>query len=225
MQTSFRELAKDVSERYGAALTKVASMGVSAMMHGYLAFDKEGNQLCPFRTWRNTTTEEAARLLSEKFNFICLCAGASRILVRRCSIGGHVKDVDFITTLSGYVHWKLTGKKVISVGDASGMFPIDSETKTYHAGMMEKFDALVAGDGYSWRLGEILPEVLVAGQQAGALTEEGARFWILPESLKPALSCVRQERRGHRHGGHQQRGGAYRQCFRRHLCVRYDRAG
>ena len=104
-----------------------------------------------------------------------------------------MKDVDFITTLSGYVHWKLTGKKVISVGDASGMFPIDSETKTYHAGMMEKFDALVAGDGYSWRLGEILPEVLVAGQQAGALTEEGARFWILPESLKPALSCVRRK--------------------------------
>ena len=131
VQTSFRELAKDVSERYGAALTKVASMGVSAMMHGYLAM----------------LNKEA-----------------------------HVKEVDFITTLSGYVHWKLTGKKVISVGDASGMFPIDSETKTYHAGMMEKFDALVAGDGYSWRLGEILPEVLVAGQQAGALTEEGARL-------------------------------------------------
>lgn len=177
VQTSFRELAKDVSERYGAALTKVASMGVSAMMHGYLAFDKEGNQLCPFRTWRNTTTEEAARLLSEKFNFnLPLRWSVAHLYQAMLNKEAHVKDVDFITTLSGYVHWKLTGKKVISVGDASGMFPIDSETKTYHAGMMEKFDALVAGDGYSWRLGEILPEVLVAGQQAGALTEEGARL-------------------------------------------------
>lgn len=177
VQTSFRELAKDVSERYGAALTKVASMGVSAMMHGYLAFDKEGNQLCPFRTWRNTTTEEAARLLSEKFNFnLPLRWSVAHLYQAMLNKEAHVKAVDFITTLSGYVHWKLTGKKVISVGDASGMFPIDSETKTYHAGMMEKFDALVAGDGYSWRLGEILPEVLVAGQQAGALTEEGARL-------------------------------------------------
>ena len=131
VQTSFRELAKDVSERYGAALTKVASMGVSAMMHGYLAFDKEGNQLCPFRTWRNTTTEEAARLLSEKFNFnLPLRWSVAHLYQAMLNKEAHVKDVDFITTLSGYVHWKLTGKKVISVGDASGMFPIDSETKT-----------------------------------------------------------------------------------------------
>ena len=131
VQTSFRELAKDVSERYGAALTKVASMGVSAMMHGYLAFDKEGNQLCPFRTWRNTTTEEAARLLSEKFNFnLPLRWSVAHLYQAMLNKEAHVKEVDFITTLSGYVHWKLTGKRSSALGDASGMFPIDSETKT-----------------------------------------------------------------------------------------------
>ena len=130
VQTSFRELAKDVSERYGAALTKVASMGVSAMMHGYLAFDKEGNQLCPFRTWRNTTTEEAARLLSEKFNFnLPLRWSVAHLYQAMLNKEAHVKDVDFITTLSGYVHWKLTGKKVISVGDAPECSPLTARLR------------------------------------------------------------------------------------------------
>ena len=177
IQDAYAKLAADVKNQYGETLHAVGGIGISAMMHGYMVFNKAGELLVPFRTWRNTTTEEAARLLSEKFNFnLPLRWSVAHLYQAMLNKEAHVKAVDFITTLSGYVHWKLTGKKVISVGDASGMFPIDSETKTYHAGMMEKFDALVAGDGYSWRLGEILPEVLVAGQQAGALTEEGARL-------------------------------------------------
>ena len=177
VQESFRELAKDVNEKYGAALTKVASMGISAMMHGYLAFDKDGNQLCPFRTWRNTSAEEAAKVLSGKFNFNMLFA-----VERGPSVPGHAGPRGPREGCRLYHHpvrlcaLEAYRQKVISVGDASGMFPIDSVTKTYHKGMMETFDALVAKDGYSWRLGDILPEVLVAGQQAGTLTEEGAKL-------------------------------------------------
>ena len=148
LQDAYAKLAADVKSQCGASLKKIGAIGFSAMMHGYMVFDKEGTLMVPFRTWRNTTTEEAARLLSEKFNFnLPLRWSVAHLYQAMLNKEAHVKAVDFITTLSGYVHWKLTGKKVISVGDASGMFPIDSETKTYHAGMMENFDALVAGDG------------------------------------------------------------------------------
>ena len=177
VQTSFRELAKDVSERYGAALTKVASMGVSAMMHGYLAFDKEGNQLCPFRTWRNNITEEASEKLTDLFGFHIPQRWTIAHLYQAILNGEeHVKDVRYITTLAGYIHWKLTGKKVLGNGDAAGMFPIDIATKKFNEKMMDQFDELTAEKNFPWKIREILPEVLVAGEDAGVLTEEGAKL-------------------------------------------------
>ncbi len=127
MQDCFKNLALDVKNRYGLALSSVGSVGISAMMHGYLVFDKTGNQLVPFRTWRNTTTEKAAALLTEEFKFnIPQRWSIAHLYQAILNKEIHVKDIDFITTLAGYVHWKLTGKKVLGIGDASGMFPIEN---------------------------------------------------------------------------------------------------
>ncbi len=175
VQASFRSLAAQVRERYGVSLSRVGSLGISAMMHGYLAFDEKGNQLVPFRTWRNTVTGQAAGLLTEEFRFNVPQRWSVAHLYQAILNGEkHVKDVAFLTTLSGYVHWKLTGEKVLGVGDASGMFPIDSSRSDYDAGMMEKFQDLVAGYGFGWHLKDILPRVLSAGEPAGRLTREGA---------------------------------------------------
>lgn len=175
VQAGFRSLAAQVRERYGVPLSRVGSLGISAMMHGYLAFDKKGNQLVPFRTWRNTVTGQAAGLLTEEFRFNVPQRWSVAHLYQAILNGEkHVKDVAFLTTLSGYVHWKLTGEKVLGVGDASGMFPIDSSRSDYDAGMMEKFQDLVAGYGFGWHLKDILPRVLSAGEPAGRLTREGA---------------------------------------------------
>ena len=175
VQASFRSLAAQVRERYGVSLSRVGSLGISAMMHGYLAFDEKGNQLVPFRTWRNTVTGQAAGLLTEEFRFNVPQRWSVAHLYQAILNGEkHVKDVAFLTTLSGYVHWKLTGEKVLGVGDASGMFPIDSSRSDYDAGMMEKFQDLVAGYGFGWHLKDILPRVLSAGEPAGRLTPEGA---------------------------------------------------
>jgi sugar (pentulose or hexulose) kinase len=177
LQSCFRELADDVESRYGVTLATTGAIGISAMMHGYLAFDREGKQLAPFRTWRNTTTEQAAALLTEKFRFNIPQRWSIAHLYQAMLNGeSHVGDIAFLTTLSGYVHWKLTGEKAIGVGDASGMFPIDSETNNYNARMMDQFDALAAGMKPGWTLGDVLPRVLSAGERAGSLTEEGARL-------------------------------------------------
>ena len=152
-------------------------MGFSAMMHGYMAFDKDGKLLVPFRTWRNSTTGPAAEALTELFQYNIPQRWSISHLYQAILNGEeHVKDVAYITTLAGYIHWQLTGEKVLGVGDASGMFPIDPETKTYDAGMIQKFNALVADKNYPWKLEEILPKVLVAGENAGVLTEEGAKL-------------------------------------------------
>ncbi len=175
LQDSYRNLKADVKARYDVELTKVAAMGFSAMMHGYLAFDKAGKMLVPFRTWRNSTTGPAARELSELFAYnIPERWSISHLYQAILNNEDHVKDVAFFTTLAGYIHWKLTGEKVLGVGDASGMFPIDPKTKTYDATMIEKFGKLIADKGYTWTLPEILPEVRLAGEAAGTLTKEGA---------------------------------------------------
>ena len=165
IQESYKNLASAVREKYGVELKRLKSLGFSAMMHGYLAFDRDGALLVPFRTWRNTMTEAAAEDLTRRFGFN-IPQRWSIAHLHQAILNGepHVKDIAFITTLAGYVHWKLTGERVLGVGDASGMFPIDSETNTYDAGMLEKFDVLHADKGYPWTLGAILPAVRTAGE-------------------------------------------------------------
>ena len=175
LRDAYANLAKDVQDRYGVKLTRVKAMGVSAMMHGYLAFDREGNLLTPFRTWRNTTTEQAAAQLTELFGFN-IPQRWSIAHLHQAVLGGeaYVKDVAFLTTLAGYVHWKLTGRRVLGIGDASGMFPIDSEACDYDARMLSQYEELTKNQ--PWMLRELLPEVLCAGEDAGCLSAEGAKL-------------------------------------------------
>lgn len=188
LQDCYAKLKQDVFSRYGVKLTRLAAIGFSAMMHGYMVFDEEGELLVPFRTWRNTMTEEAAKALSEKFRFNIPQRWSSAHLYQAILNGEeHLSEVRYITTLAGYIHWKLTGEKVLGIGDAAGMFPIDSETKDYHSGMLAKFDALIADKGYPWSLKEILPQVLTAGENAGNLTEEGARFLDIDGELEAGI--------------------------------------
>lgn len=176
LQDCYAHLRDDVKVRYGVEIENLAAIGISAMMHGYMAFDKGGNILVPFRTWRNTNTGAAARELSSLFNYnIPLRWSISHLYQCILNNDEHVGNIDFQTTLAGYVHWQLTGRKVLGVGDASGMIPVDPATKTYDAGMVEKFNSLIAPKGYGWKLQDIFPQVLVAGEDAGKLTEEGAR--------------------------------------------------
>ncbi len=188
LQTCFADLQKNVKEEYGTEIKSLAGIGISAMMHGYMTFDKAGNMLVPFRTWRNTNTGEAAKALSDLFVYnIPLRWSISHLY--QCILDEnkpgfaedemnkkHAADIDYLTTLAGYIHWQLTGERVLSIGDASGMLPIDADTKDYSAQMVEKFNKLVAPYGYSWTLTDILPKVLVAGEDAGRLTAEGAKL-------------------------------------------------
>ena len=194
LKDSYKKLAMDVKERYGAELTTIGAIGFSAMMHGYMAFDKEGKLLVPFRTWRNSTTGQAAEALTELFKYNIPQRWSISHLYQAILNGEeHVKDVAFFTTLAGYIHWQLTGEKVLGVGDASGMFPIDPETKDFDAAMVEKFDALVADKNYPWKLKEILPKVLVAGENAGVLTEEGAKLLDESGTLKAGIPLCAPE--------------------------------
>ena len=188
LQTCFSNLKKDFRDRYGDELTSVGAIGVSAMMHGYLPFDKDGKQLAEFRTWRNTMTGESAKVLSNLFGFNIPQRWSIAHLYQAILNGEeHVKDIAYLTTLAGYIHWKLTGQKVMGIGEASGMFPIDSETKSYDEEMILKFDRLVAPYGFPWALKDILPKVLCAGESAGTLTEEGARFLDPSGALQPGI--------------------------------------
>lgn len=176
LQDCYQKMTEDVKEKYGVAVEKLAAIGFSAMMHGYLAFDKEGNLLVPFRTWRNTITQEASEALTKVFNFHVPQRWSIAHLYQAILNGEeHVPQVDFFTTLDGYIHWQLTGEKVLGVGSASGMFPIDSTIKDYDKVMIQKFDELVAPKGFPWKLEHLLPKVLLAGDKAGVLTEEGAK--------------------------------------------------
>ncbi len=173
LQTAFAKLKADVEKKYGVKLTTAGALGISGMMHGYLAFDKDGNQLAEFRTWRNTITAEAAEKLTALFDFnIPQRWSISHLYQAMLNGEEHVKDIDAIYTLAAYVHYRLTGKRVIGIGEASGMFPIDSTIYNYDKAMLEKFASL--SKDYPWDINDILPEVLVAGDKAGVLTEEGA---------------------------------------------------
>ena len=227
LQDAYRNLCADVEAKCGEKLTKVAAMGFSAMMHGYLPLDGNGALLVPFRTWRNTMTARAAAELTERFSFNIPQRWSIAHLYQAMLNGEeHVKDIVYLTTLAGYVHYRLTGEKVLGVGEASGMFPIDSNTCDYDQTMIDSFDALAAEKGYPWRLRDILPRVLSAGEDAGTLTSEGARRLDPTGALEPGCPLAPPEGgRGHRHGGHQRGGSPHRQCVRRHQRVRHDRAG
>jgi sugar (pentulose or hexulose) kinase len=176
LQYSYQKVFAEVKERYGVTISKIGSIGFSAMMHGYMAFDKQGSLLVPFRTWRNTMTEEAAKKLTESFQFN---------IPQRWSIAHlyhailrnepHIEKLDFLTTLAGYIHWQLTGEKVLGIGDASGMFPIDMKMHNYDMHLLETFNHLPEVEKYSLNVDKLLPKVLVAGENAGFLTPEGAK--------------------------------------------------
>lgn len=177
LQNAYKALNDECLKNFSAKITSLSSIGFSAMMHGYLPFDKDDNLLAEFRTWRNTTTGKAAKKLTELFNFNIPQRWSIAHLYQAILNGEeHLPRIDYLSTLAGYVHWKLTGKRVLGVGEASGMFPIDSKTKDYDQNMVETFDKLIAPKGYSWKLRDILPQVLVAGEPAGNLTEEGAKL-------------------------------------------------
>ena len=188
LQDSYAKLAEDVKKTYDVELTNLAAIGFSAMMHGYMPFDKDGKLLVPFRTWRNTITEEASDVLSEKFNFHIPQRWTIAHLYQAILNGEeHVKDIVFVSTLAEYLHWQLTGEKVAGVGEASGMFPIDTATKDYNEQMVQKFDELVAPKSFGWKLREIFPKVLVAGDDAGRLTAEGAKLRDVSGKLQAGI--------------------------------------
>ena len=187
LQDSYADLRKNVLAQYGCEIEQLAAIGISAMMHGYMAFGGHDEKLLvPFRTWRNTNTGAAAAELSKLFNYnIPLRWSISHLY--QCVLNGeqHVKDITYLTTLAGYIHWRLTGEKVLGVGDASGMIPVDPNTKTYDAEMVRKFNDLVAPKGYPWKLEDILPKSLSAGEAAGTLTAHGAERLDISGHLKP----------------------------------------
>ena len=186
LQASWRELADQVQAAYGLPLTRLGGLGFSAMMHGYLAFDQAGELLVPFRTWRNTITGQAAEELTQLFRFNIPQRWSVAHLWQAALNGEeHLARLDFVTTLAGYVHWQLTGQKVVGVGEASGMFPIDSAACDYDGKMAEQFQALAAGHGYRWELKKLFPRVLAAGQPAGNLTPQGARLLDPSGRLEP----------------------------------------
>lgn len=177
LQSAYEELNNDVFEKTGEYITNLSSIGFSAMMHGYLPFDKDGNQLAEFRTWRNTITAQAAGELTRLFSFNIPQRWSIAHLYQAILNGEeHVNDISFLTTLAGYVHWKLSGEKVLGIGEASGMFPINCSKKNYNSDMLDKFSSLEKVKECKWNIREILPKVLSAGENAGYLTEEGAKL-------------------------------------------------
>ena len=188
LQDCYANLCAEVQKLYDTKIETLAAIGISAMMHGYMAFNEQEEILVPFRTWRNTNTGKAAAELSQLFNYnIPLRWSISHIYQAILNGEEHVKDIKYLTTLAGYIHWQLTGEFVLGVGDASGMIPVDPQTKTYDAEMVEMFDKLVAPYGYSWNLLGILPKSLVAGECAGALTEKGAKALDPTGTLKAGI--------------------------------------
>ncbi len=190
----YQDLFQNVKNTYDTVLTKIGSIGFSAMMHGYLVFDREDNLLVPFRTWRNTITEEAASVLTKEFNYnIPQRWSISHLYQAILNKEEHVKDISFMTTLAGYVHYKLTGNKVLGIGDASGMFPIDTKIGNFDQTMISRFNHLISKEGFSWKLQDILPEVMVAGETAGKLTSEGAALLDISGNLQSDISVCPPE--------------------------------
>lgn len=177
LQAAYADLNKDVEKQYGITITKLGAIGISAMMHGYMPFNSDDELMVPFRTWRNTRQEQASNDLTKEFNFHIPQRWSIAHLYQAILNGEeHVPSIVFFTTLAGYIHWQLTGEKILGVGEASGMFPIDTTTGQFDTAMIAKFDALVAAKGYAWKLADILPAVLNAGEAAGTLTAEGAKL-------------------------------------------------
>ena len=191
LQEAYGDLNEEVNQKFGEYITSLSSIGFSAMMHGYLPFDKNGNQLTEFRTWRNTITAQAAAELTELFSFNIPQRWSIAHLYQAILNGEeHINDIAFLTTLAGYVHWKLSGEKVLGIGEASGMFPIDCKTKNYNYEMLDKFSSLEKVKSCPWDIRDILPRVLCAGENAGNLTEEGARLLDKSGRLQSgALMC------------------------------------
>ena len=188
VQTCFADLARDVKEKFGVALTTVGGIGISGMMHGYLAFDKDLNLLVPFRTWRNTITGEAAAILSKEFNFnIPQRWSVSHLYQAVLNNEPHLPKLDYLATLCSYIHCRLTGKRVVGANEASGMLPLNDETKDFDAAMVARFNELIADKGFSWTLLDVFPKRLLAGEDAGVLTPEGALFLDPTGTLQPGI--------------------------------------
>jgi sugar (pentulose or hexulose) kinase len=188
LSACYASLARDVRERHSLELTKVAALGVSGMMHGYVALDREGALLVPFRTWRNNITGKACAELTPLLDFAVPERWSIAHLYQSILDGQpHVPQIVRLTTLAGYVHARLTGEHKLGVGEASGMFPIDPRTGDWDAARMEKFDALVAPRKLGWKLRDILPKVLSAGRPAGTLSAEGAKLVDPTGKLPPGI--------------------------------------
>lgn len=189
MRGSFKSLSDNTFNKYGVRIETACAIGISAMMHGYLAFDKDDNQLAEFRTWRNTSTGQAAETLTQEFDFnIPQRWSIAHLYQAILNNEPHVKKLCFFTTLAGYVHWRLTGRKVLGIGDASGMFPIDPHTNYYNKQMAARFSELVKDNGFGWELWDVLPDIVGVGENAGTLTESGARLLDPTGTLKAGIS-------------------------------------
>ncbi|MGG3159220.1 FGGY-family carbohydrate kinase [Priestia megaterium] len=188
LQSAYRKMKQEVERSYGITIRTVGSIGVSAMMHGYMAFDKTGELLVPFRTWRNATTSAAAKELTEHFQFnIPERWSIAHLYQAIINQEKHLPRIDYMTTLAGYIHWLLTGSKALGIGDASGMFPIDERTQNYSEAMMKQFDDLISHKGYPWQLSDILPAVHTSGEQVGTLTAIGASILDQSKNLQPGI--------------------------------------
>lgn len=188
VQGSYQQMARSVQEQYGVAIRTTGSIGFSGMMHGYMVFDQDGQQLTPFRTWRNNTTGPASADLTDLFNYpVPQRWSIAHLYQAILNQEAHVAGVDYLTTLAGYIHWQLTGRKVMGIGEASGMFPIDSAARDFNWQMAGQFEQRISGYQYPWTLQEILPQVLVSGEQAGELTTAGARLLDVTGNLQPGI--------------------------------------
>ncbi len=188
IRACYADLRRDVQEKYSQKITKIAAIGISGMMHGYLVFDKEGNQIAPFRTWRNTITGPAAAELTELFQFnIPQRWSIAHLYQAILNEEPHVPHIGLLTTLASYIHGLLTGVSVVGLGEASGMFPCDPATGDFDAARVAQFDDLIAHRGYPWKLREILPAVLPAGEYAGFLTAEGTALLDESGELEPGI--------------------------------------
>lgn len=194
LQDCYQNLLSEVKEKYGCTIKRLGALGFSAMMHGYMAFDEAGELLVPFRTWRNTITGQASEELTGLFGYhIPQRWSIAHLYQAMLNKEEHVAKIHTLLTLAGYINWQMTGEKVIGVGEASGMFPIDIETKEYNARMIGQFDEKVSQMGYSWKLEELLPKVLVAGETAGYLTEKGAKKLDISGNLEPGVPVAPAE--------------------------------
>jgi len=194
IQAAYADMAGDAKQKYGVDIEMLAAFGLSGMMHGYMVFDKNDNLLTPFRTWRNNITQKASSELTQLFNYP-IPQRWSIAHLYHCILNGdaHVADISLITSMAGYVHYKLTGEKVLGVGEASGVFPIDIKAQNYSERMLNQFDDKVSDKKFSWRMGEILPKVLYAGQNAGVLTDDGARLLDPKGRLKAGIAMCPPE--------------------------------